>query len=267
VLNVSDAETGELISARTFEERNSAARFHLPKSFLRWSEAGNSAIPAEPDSGVRDSWRSGTWYGARLGNSAWHPHDDLVVSSMGNRAIVWNHATGEPIDSLEGHSALIKEVAWSPDGLKIVAGADDGLAIVWDPATGERLATLEGHDQTVGLCEWSVDGRRLLTYGNHRVLVWDTATWETVRSFDGVENAVFSPDGSSVAMVYVGGSAIIVHDVRSYGEHLGRSAFESGDRYGLWGQITSAWEMIRQQPEWEEVRDLCESYAEDRVDY
>src|SRR5579883_3043712 len=49
----------------------------------------------------------------------------------------------EPLRALEGHTARIIPMAFSPDGKELATGADDGTVRLWDPRTGRELALLE----------------------------------------------------------------------------------------------------------------------------
>jgi WD40 repeat protein len=46
---------------------------------------------------------------------------------------------------LEGHSALVRSLAWSPDGAILLSGAADLTARTWEGSTGRLLATVKGH--------------------------------------------------------------------------------------------------------------------------
>ncbi|KAL4750011.1 WD40-repeat-containing domain protein [Aspergillus terricola var. indicus] len=47
--------------------------------------------------------------------------------------------------TLEGHSAGVWSVAFSPDGKQLASGSSDKTIKLWDPATGDLQQTLEGH--------------------------------------------------------------------------------------------------------------------------
>src|SRR5262249_1925046 len=64
---------------------------------------------------------------------------------------------------LRGHSDVIKSVAFSPDGQRIVTGSNDQTAKVWDAASGRELLTLTGHSDVIKAVAFSPDGQRTVT--------------------------------------------------------------------------------------------------------
>ena len=50
---------------------------------------------------------------------------------------------------LLSHPTQVLSVAYSPDGTRIVSGADDSTVRVWDAVSGEELAQLSGHAGSV----------------------------------------------------------------------------------------------------------------------
>ena len=58
------------------------------------------------------------------------------------KAFVWDTRTGKLLLSLAGAKSPIHDIAYSPDGSRIVTGSDDGAAIVWDAGSGKRMVAL-----------------------------------------------------------------------------------------------------------------------------
>ena len=64
-------------------------------------------------------------------------------------------------------------MAFSPDGLRLVSGADDNTVRVWDGASWQPMI---GHDDAVQ-AEFSDDGRRIASGGADKTARWwDAAT-------------------------------------------------------------------------------------------
>lgn len=139
-----------------------------------------------------DAWSNGvafTMDGSRLITTGWAGAD------------IWDLTTGERLLSLsDQHTRAVLSLAISPDGTRLVTGADDNTAVIWDANDGSALATLKGHKDSVWQVAFSPDGRRLATAsGDETVAVWDVATATRLYSLTGhraqVQGVSFSPDG------------------------------------------------------------------------
>lgn len=95
------------------------------------------------------------------------------------------------LQTLEGHSAYVTSVAWSPDGRQLASGSHDETVRIWDPVTGQCISTLEGHSGSVLSVTWSLDGRQLASASDDKtVRIWHPATGRCTSTL-----AVNSPEG------------------------------------------------------------------------
>ena len=73
----------------------------------------------------------------------------------------------------------VRFIAFSPDGNRIFAGADDKSVWEWDSKTGERLKEMQRQTDGVVFVAFSPDGNRIVSgSGDKLVRVWDTKTNE-----------------------------------------------------------------------------------------
>jgi eukaryotic-like serine/threonine-protein kinase len=113
--------------------------------------------------------------------------------------------------TLKAHVGGVMDVAFSPDGRRLVTCGLDQTAKVWDATTGKQLITLEGHKGHLYCTAFSPDGRRIVTGAGFagtgispgEAKVWDTATGQQLFELKGHNYSVFavafSPDRRRIA--------------------------------------------------------------------
>jgi WD40 repeat protein len=87
---------------------------------------------------------------------------------------LWEVKTGKQLRVLEGHTASVHAVAFSPDGRRGLSGAWDNTARLWDLETGKEIRAFVGHTLGINRLAFSPDGRRAATVANDRtVRIWN----------------------------------------------------------------------------------------------
>jgi len=82
-------------------------------------------------------------------------------------------ATGREERIFKGHIGLVTDIAFSPDGSRIVSGSADKTIKVWDTTTETTTKTLRGHVGLVASLSFSKDGSTLATTGMDKtVRLW-----------------------------------------------------------------------------------------------
>ena len=101
----------------------------------------------------------------------------------------------------------VVDVAFSPDGRRLVTAQLDGIAMIWDAATGEAVHVLRGPGKDVRGVAFSPDGWRVASNSFGETMIWDAMTGQLIDSLKtsgdgwGVE---FSPDGRMIASTCLG---------------------------------------------------------------
>src|SRR6202022_2009489 len=97
---------------------------------------------------------------------------------------------------------LLFNVAFSPDGRRIVSGSGDDTVRIWDADTHRQVgAPLTGHTRAVVSVAFSPDGRRIVSGSlDDTVRIWDADTHRQVGApltghTRAVVSVAFSPDG------------------------------------------------------------------------
>jgi len=84
----------------------------------------------------------------------------------------WNYR------SLVGHELPQSDIAFSPDGRRMVSGGDK--MIVWDTETWQQLATYPLPIQDIGLITFSPDGNDLVTCDPSAIRIWRAASFDQI---------------------------------------------------------------------------------------
>jgi WD40 repeat protein len=121
---------------------------------------------------------------------------------------VWDAQTGQERLTLQGHTAWVNSVVFSPDGKSLASASRDKTVKVWDAQTGQELLTFKGHTGPVHRVAFSPDGKRLASSGTDgTVKVWDAQTGLEL-TLKGGGGVAFSPNGHWLASC-VGGKVTI----------------------------------------------------------
>ena len=81
------------------------------------------------------------------------------------------------LQTLKGHSDLVRSVAFSHDSARFASGSGDGTAKIWDASSGECLQTLKGHSGWVMSVAFSHDSTRLASGSDDdTVKIWDASS-------------------------------------------------------------------------------------------
>ena len=101
--------------------------------------------------------------------------------------------------SPEGTQILTYTVDQSTDS---ISGAENIRLATWDAETGKYINETRFTGDFVGAIEVSPDGSLVAIGNSNEVWVWDTISWQMVKTFSGhvdyVEDLAFTPDGTKV---------------------------------------------------------------------
>lgn len=125
-------------------------------------------------------------------------------------------------DLSHGHTAAVRALVYSSDGLTLATASSDKTVRVWDPLTTTHKYTLD-HEKAVWAVAFSPDAQTLATGGSFEgIHLWDATAGESkgpplIASTSQVESVAFGPDGQTlfVATGRSDGKAIHVWDLRT----------------------------------------------------
>ncbi len=163
----------------------------------------------------------------------------------------WDAVTGSNLITLR-YDGLCSNVAFSPDGSKIICGSRDSTIKIWDSANGAELNTLRGHADAVTSIAFSPDGKRIISGSRDRTAkIWDSTTGNellTLRDYSGlgINSVTFSPDGKSIAAGTLG-TVVLWESAKPTGAYRPRQVSEAAlkvvgelyEKYGYYHQVIS----------------------------
>jgi len=80
---------------------------------------------------------------------------------------------GKPYADMLGHGGMVRAVAFSPDGRRVLTGSFDYSAIIWDFEEQRQIARLDGHNGPVTAVAFVASGDQAVTGSDdHVVRIW-----------------------------------------------------------------------------------------------
>jgi WD40 repeat protein/transcriptional regulator with XRE-family HTH domain len=153
---------------------------------------------------------------------AWSPRGHLLATGdVEGRIRFWSVHETEPascLQTLTGHTKLISELVFSPDGSRLASASYDSTVKLWEVAEGRPYQTLTGHTERVHRVSWSPDGR-LVASGGYEKIIW---LWDVEQNryrgtlqghTDSVLDLAFTPDNNS--LLSCGDSTLRLWDLES----------------------------------------------------
>jgi WD40 repeat protein len=118
-------------------------------------------------------------------------------------AKIWDTTTHEKVAAPRGHTDLVLDVAFTPDGQTLLTcGVDDSIKF-WDTTTWQEIPPSLGQKEYVSALALSPDGTRLATACSDGTMkLWNVATRREVASLKlgwDFLYITFSPDGQTLA--------------------------------------------------------------------
>jgi len=174
---------------------------------MSWSPPGD-ALMVVSSIGVRiydgrDLTLVSTFLSDDTVRAVFNPDGTRLASASNDGTIrLWDRVTGGLLFVLQGHEDLVHDIAFSPDGTRLIAEGG-GIVQQWDTATGAELAILQQFTFNAGKVKFSPDGKYLALGGGTGLIGFldlqsGRLTVLQGHSFD-VRHLVFSPDGKYLA--------------------------------------------------------------------
>ena len=173
-----------------------------------WSLSGKELVAGDTEGGIYAfDGESGATLWARHGvhdggvlSAAIHPSGRrFATAGQDGRVLIWEAAEGQVIQAIDIGSGWVENVAWSPDGQRLVASFSRQVR-AYD-LDGAEVWRSDDHPSTVSAIAWSsVEELATACYG--RATFFDASTGELRQKLEwqgSLVSMVLSPDGGIVA--------------------------------------------------------------------
>jgi WD40 repeat protein len=98
--------------------------------------------------------------------------NNLVLRS--GEARILDTESGREIAQLRGHTIMVTDVAFHPDGQRVATCSADKTIRIWDVPTAQEILTLNGHTEGVRSIRFLAYGRKLMSASNDGTIrIWD----------------------------------------------------------------------------------------------
>ncbi len=110
------------------------------------------------------------------------------------------------------HSGIkLVGLRYSPDGMRLVAGSEDGYLRVWETETGELELTLSGQGFKSWPLTFNQNGSRLYSASAGNIMEWDLSPSREILTLPGrIGSFPFSPDGKQLVLIGADNTICIV---------------------------------------------------------
>ena len=140
-----------------------------------------------------------------------------VATTSGTDAQLWDASTGKLQHTLKGHTSLVNDAEYSPNGLELVTVSSDHTGLIWSTRSGHLLRKLIGHFFAVNTGSFSPDGHWIVTTSQFTAGLWNARTGQLLfylgRVTKPLTSGSFSANGNWILTGSEDGTASVYHCV------------------------------------------------------
>jgi WD40 repeat protein len=122
-----------------------------------------------------------------------NPEGTGLATGIDRTIVIWQTANSQQCFSLQGHTAWVTALGYSPDGQWLASGSHDHSVRLWNMQTQECHKILQGHTSWVQSIAYHSTGDLLASGGNDKeIRIWHPQTGECVQILQGHNSRIFS---------------------------------------------------------------------------
>jgi WD40 repeat protein len=119
------------------------------------------------------------------------PTGNLFATAIEDRIYLWEVDKIRQIYQLEGHTAWVRSLAFSQDGIFLASGSGDRTIRLWNVETRQCLQILTGHTSNIQSLAFNLDGTILASGSNDKtVRLWNISTGQCLKVLQGHTNNI-----------------------------------------------------------------------------
>ncbi|BBM88046.1 protein kinase domain-containing protein [Candidatus Uabimicrobium amorphum] len=166
--------------------------------------------------------------------------DQMLIIALENNIQLWDIATGAPVEILTGHTDFVTDIAYSPDGKKLLSGSKDKTLRLWTIPAQPQITLRRGYkNQKIHDIAYHPQGKLFTTLSHDHIHIWNHKDSRPIRvkkrrnakmskvvfSYNGEEIASASEDGKII--LWDSGSLDPLYSFATQSKHITQIQYNS----------------------------------------
>ena len=102
----------------------------------------------------------------------WSPNNRYLALQSKETIHIWDIFDKECIKVIFKHHAMVRDIAWSPDGYKLASCDTEGSIYIWNSENWSVLKSLNINHGLIWSLAWSPNGKMIAVSTNYKTRHW-----------------------------------------------------------------------------------------------